>query len=106
VVEHCKRDEDVDGCPCLRCRHVDSQLVRRSIVGDALWAFRLLGQRSSVLGLIAVLTVVTGALWPLLERGPQTWPIGTALVVYIAIHATILRAYTVAVTIDTVTDTD
>lgn len=106
VVGDFKRHEDREKCTCLRCRRVDIGLLRRSIVGDFLWATTLLRRYPSLLGVVVGLTVVTGFLWPVLEEGPQTWPIGTALVGYIALHATVLRAYAVAVTTDALTGTE
>lgn len=67
-------------------------------MGDFFWAAGLLRRYPSILGVVIAIVVLSGSLWPLFETMPQTWPVGTGVFFFIGTSATVLRAYTVAVT--------
>ncbi len=64
-MEPVRRREDTDGCACVRCRSVDSQIFRQSVGGDLLTGTALLGRHPSVAVAVLVVLLLTGLLDPL-----------------------------------------
>ncbi len=64
-MEPVRRREDTDGCACVRCRSVDSRIVRQSVGGDLLVGTALLGRHPSVVVAVLVVLLLIGLLSPL-----------------------------------------